>query len=244
MDPKRDTKRFRMPEERVGTLSNASLPPPATPALDLEGRLWLQALRTRDEAAFERLVERYYSPMIRLAMSYVRSREEAEEVVQDTWLGVLAGIDRFEGRSSLKTWIFRILVNRARTRAKREARTIAFSSLPDAASGARAEGGPASPSVDSLLRARPDAERTCMGEAPAGPDAAVLGQELWDVVQSALGTLPPRHREVVTLRDVEGWTAAEVCDLLGLSEANQRVLLHRGRLRMRAELLPYLAEAR
>ena len=238
MDPKRDTKRFRRPEERVGTLSNASLPPPEAPGLDFEGRLWLQALRTREEAAFERLVERYYSGMLRLAMTYVRSREEAEEVVQDTWLGVLAGIDRFEGRSSLKTWIFRILVNRARTRAKRESRTIALSSLPTAMLGPQAggEGG----SIDGLLRARGGGEAVFAGSAPPGPEEGVLGKELAAAVEAALETLPQRQREVVTLRDVEGWTAAEVRELLGLSEGNQRVLLHRGRLRMREALLPYL----
>src|SRR5690606_28010279 len=119
---------LRSPSERVGTLSHADLPPPDASSTD-EERLLVWALRGRDESAFESVLDRYYSPMLSLAQTYVRSREEAEEVVQDTWMAVLAGLERFEGRSSLKTWIFRILVNRARTRAKREARLLPFSSL-------------------------------------------------------------------------------------------------------------------
>src|SRR5690606_18093987 len=123
--------RLRSPDELVGTLSDTDLPPPRDADTDA---LLVRALRERDETAFETLIDRLYAPMIRVASSYVRSREEAEEVVQDTWLAVLRGIDRFEGRSSLKTWIFRILVNRARTRASRESRSLPFSALEEARS--------------------------------------------------------------------------------------------------------------
>src|SRR5690606_16440588 len=121
---------LRSPSERVGTLSHADLPPPAgASSFDDEEQLLLRALRERDEQAFEWLLDRWYSPMLRLARTYVRTRADAEEVVQDTWLAVLGGLERFEGRSSLKTWIFRILVNRARTRARRAARTLPISAV-------------------------------------------------------------------------------------------------------------------
>lgn len=235
---KNNRKRFRRPEERVGTLSHASLPPPAVPIVDLDEHLWVQALRKRDEAAFERLVDRYYSPMLRVAQACVRSRDEAEEVVQDTWLGVLSGLERFEGRSSLKTWIFRILLNRARTRAKREARTVSLSALE------RADSAEGSSPLDQLGQGRSFTRAAWgLGHLPRGPEDQLLGLELQARIDAALEQLPERQREVVTLRDVEGWPAAEVCELLEISEANQRVLLHRARLRLRDALLPYLADA-
>jgi RNA polymerase sigma-70 factor (ECF subfamily) len=155
--------------------------------------------------------------MLRVARSFVRSLDEAEEVIQETWLAVLNGIDRFEGRSSLKTWIFRILVNRARTRARREARTVAFSSLP--------------PGIDEWA-----------GDA-VGPDQAVIDNELRVVLERAVATLPKVQRLVISLRDIEGWPADEVCEALELSAANQRVLLHRARMRVRELLSSYLQPA-
>src|SRR5690606_33746826 len=148
--------------------------------------------------AFEEVLDRYYAPMLRVAGAYVRSHAEAEEVVQDTWLAVLRGIDGFHGRSSLKTWIFRILVNRARSRARRESRVVAL---------------PADQDWDAVAESSP------------GPDERVIASELGARIEAAIDTLPPRQREVITLRDVEGWTPAEVSALLEITEANQRVLL-------------------
>ena len=214
--------------------------PPSADAGD--ERLLVQALRDRDERAFERVLERDYSAMLRTAMGYVGSRARAEEVVQETWLAVLSGIDDFEGRSSLRTWIFRILVNRARSCAAREARVVPVTSLGESREGAGRGGTPYPP--DPL-------ERGAVGAEPgfgAGPAAGATGEELLlsrelrERIEGAIAALPPKQREVIVLRDVEGWSANEVCDMLDVSEANQRVLLHRARVKVRGLLAPYLAE--
>jgi RNA polymerase sigma-70 factor (ECF subfamily) len=229
---------FRSPKERAGTLPNSSLPPPDPGTVEA---LLARALRQRDEAAFDGLLDRLHSPMLRLARVFVRSREDAEEVVQDTWLAALAGIGRFQGRSSLKTWLFRILVYRARTRGRREARTVPFSALAASAEGGaggfRADGWPGE-------TARPGTElflSEAVHRTSGGPEAEFLAAELRRQVESAVEGLPVRQREVVTLRDLEGWSADEVCELLGLTEANQRVLLHRARVRVRDAIVPYMA---
>ena len=198
----------------------------------------VEALRRGDAAAFASLLDMYHGPLIRLAMIYVRNHAVAEEVVQETWLGVIKGIDRFEGRSSVKTWIFRILTNTAKTRGEREGRTVPFSSL----SG---EGESGEPAVDP--------ERFLPSHAPrwAGhwatppsswesiPEERLVSKEALARIEAAIETLPPVQRQVITLRDVEGWGSEEVCTLLELSEANQRVLLHRARSRVRRELEEY-----
>lgn len=231
---------LRSPSERVGTLSHADLPPPASFALD-EEQLLVRALRERDEQAFESLLDHFYSPMLRLARAYVRSPEEAEEVVQDTWLAVLGGLDRFEGRSSLKTWIFRILVNRARTRAKREARLLPFSSLQEPSDPSGPDRDP--PNADWLSRQGEGAPLAWHGTGleARSPEDCVLAGELQGRIETAIRGLPARQQEVITLRDIEGWTAEEVCDLLDISEANQRVLLHRARVKVRDALERYFA---
>jgi RNA polymerase sigma-70 factor (ECF subfamily) len=182
----------------------------------------LRRLRDGDEQAFAGLVERYHSSMIRLALSFVPSRAVAEEVVQDTWLAMVRGLDRFEERSSLRTWLFTILVNRARTTGVREARSVPV--------------GDAGPVVDASRFASPGAwavpPEHWIEEAENRIDAAKLG----DLLRAGLGGLPARQREVVLLRDVEGLSSAEVCGVLAISEANQRVLLHRGRSRLRQVL--------
>jgi RNA polymerase sigma-70 factor (ECF subfamily) len=198
------------------------------------------ALRAGDEAAFVTLVGRYQAPLLRLASTFVRDRAVAEEVVQETWLAVLNGIDRFEGRASLKTWIFQILSNRARTRAVRERRSAPFSSLA----------GPEDADEDILdaERFRPEGHRWAghWAAAPTDwrtlPEERLLGRETLDVVRSAIGTLPPRQAQVIVLRDVEGWDSEEVCEALGLTDGNQRILLHRARGRVRAALELHLAE--
>ena len=205
-----------------------------------EEQLLVQALRERDEAAFERVLDRWYSAMLRTAMVYVGSRARAEEVVQETWLAVLGGIDRFDGRSSLKTWIFRILINRAKTSATREARVVPLSSLGRGQSDDDAGGTPYP--ADPLHGCPPDAEPLFCGSASMArnPEDWLLSEELREHIEAAMETLPPKQREVIVLRDVEGWTPGEVCNTLGISESNQRVLLHRARVRVRDALAPYL----
>jgi RNA polymerase sigma-70 factor (ECF subfamily) len=194
------------------------------------------ALRAGDEQAFEMLIDRYYGTMLRVARMHVSTTEAAEDVVQETFLGVIQGIDRFEGRSSLRTWMFRILVNRAKTRGEREGRSRPFSSLE-----ADLETG--QPSVDPD-RFDPDGRWAGFWATPPAatplPEARVLAAEAGDRVAAAIESLPDTQRTVIVLRDVEGLSALEVCDLLGLSEGNQRVLLHRARTKVRATLEQYL----
>ena len=198
----------------------------------------MAALRARDEAAFAELIERYHTSLVRLAMSFVSSRAVAEEVAQEAWVGVLKGIDRFEGRSSLRTWIYRILTNTAKTRAQREARSIPFASL-----GGDGEDGPAV-DPDRFLPADDAHGAGHWASFPRRwddmPEARLLGSETQDVIRQAIERLPLSQGEVIRLRDVEGFSSAEVCELLSLSEANQRVLLHRARSKVRAALESYL----
>jgi RNA polymerase sigma-70 factor (ECF subfamily) len=199
----------------------------------------VDALRAGDEAAFETLIDRYHTPLLRLAMLYVPSRAVAEEVVQETWLGVLQGLPRFEGRSSLKTWIFRILANRARTRGQREGRSIPFSSIVSPESDAN------EPAVDAD-RFFP-AEHVSAGHWTsrpqnweALPEERLINQETRAQIQQAIDALPASQCEVITLRDIEGWTSEEICNVLEISETNQRVLLHRARSKVRRALEQYL----
>ena len=191
------------------------------------------AIRRGDEDAFVEIVDRYHASLLRLARTFVSSKAVAEDVVQETWLAVIQGIDRFEGRSSLKTWLFRILTNRAKTRGQREGRQIPFSSsLPD-------EG----PTVDPS-RFSGGAWTSLPAAVPNDPDALVLSKEFGKVVEGAVRKLPDNQRSVLTLRDIEGLDSAEVCSLLSVTEGNQRVLLHRARAKVRAAVERYLEEAR
>lgn len=205
-------------------------PAPGGPASPRELEL-LQRLRARDARAFSALVDESQGPLLRLALGFVSSRAVAEEVVQQTWVSVIEGLDKFEGRSSLKTWIFRILVNRAKSRAVRENRTVPFSAL------AEAEPGDDAPAVDAeRFRAN-----GAWGIPPRRweadtPERVLMNQQALRALEEALAGLPPNQRAVVTLRDVEGLDSAEVCNVLGLSETNQRVLLHRGRSKLRLVL--------
>jgi RNA polymerase sigma-70 factor (ECF subfamily) len=209
-------------------------PPPATAAsADDE----LLALRSGDRRAFLELVRRLHPSMMRIASLYVSNPALAEEVVQEAWLGVLRGLGAFEGRSSLRGWIFSIVANCARTRGSREARQVPFSALA-------AEDDEGGPTVAPERFHGPDHPRWA-GHWASAPQAwseeRLLQAESCRVAQRAIAELPPRQREVITLRDVEGMESDEVCDLLGLSEANQRVLLHRARAKVRAALDAYLA---
>src|SRR5918911_4984033 len=198
----------------------------------------LAALRDGDEAAFAELVDRYHAALLRLARLYV-SDAAAEDVVQETWLGLLRGLDRFEGRASLKTWLFHVLVNRARTRAVRDGRTRPLSAI------VHLETDTVEPAVDPARFRPADDQWPGHWLLPPSPDdlpeQRLLAHELRERVRAAVAALPPAQREVVTLRDIEGWTSDEVCQLLELSDANQRVLLHRGRSKVRNALETYLA---
>jgi RNA polymerase sigma-70 factor, ECF subfamily len=197
------------------------------------------ALRAGDEAAFRDLVRDWHGSLLRVAQIFVPSRSVAEEVVQETWLRVLGALDRFEGRSSLKTWVFRILVNTAKTRAQRESRSIPFSALHDPA---------------RVPEAAVDADRFLADDHPHHPggwespprelpEDRLIASETRDVIERAIEALPATQRAVISLRDVEGWSSDEVRNALDLSEVNQRVLLHRARARVRQALEDYLAPA-
>lgn len=187
-------------------------------------------LRAGDEAAFEELVGRYNGPFLRLALTFVSSRPVAEEVVQETWLGVIKGLPTFEGRSSLKTWMFRILANRAKSRGVRERRKVPLS-------WPAAEEGLAAPPVDAdqfttagRWRRAPEAW------SDSTPEKILETRETREAVLAAIAELSARRRAVVTLRDIEGLDSNEVCNILGISETNQRVLLHRARSDVRSAL--------
>ncbi|HZQ79848.1 MAG TPA: sigma-70 family RNA polymerase sigma factor [Acidimicrobiia bacterium] len=223
------------------TPSDAGDDAPVTAPATAEEAALVEALRRGDEGAFATLVMTYHASLLRLAMSYVATAEQAEDAVQETWLGVLNGIDRFEGRSSLKTWIFRILVNRAKTKGVREHRSVPFSSL-EAAGG---EGG--GPSVDPARFEDAGGLAGAWSAPPASwdgiPEERLLSAETRSVVDDAIAALPPMQRAVITLRDVRGFSAPEAREVLGLTEANERVLLHRARSKVRARLEEYLASA-
>ena len=190
----------------------------------------VEALRRGDEEAFARLVGEHHASLRRVARLYVASAAIVDEVVQDTWLGVIQGLWAFEGRSSLKTWIFRILVNRARTRAVRESR-----------GAAELLAGPDHP---LLLEDPSNLNHVAPASLDSSPERCLLTKELRERLGAVIGTLPANLRTVLWLRDVEGWSSQEVCNALAIQETNQRVLLHRARSRVRAALEPYLEGAR
>ena len=198
----------------------------------------LEALRAGDEAAFAQLVREYQPSLVRVARIYVSTQAAAEEVAAETWLAVLNGLDRFEGRSSLRTWIFRILTNIAKTRAQRDGRTLPFSALqdpgrvPEAALDADRFLDPQHPRWPGHWAVRPE----------PWPEDALVAAETQAVVAEAIEALPPAQRAVISLRDVEGWSSEEVRNALELSETNQRVLLHRARSKVRRALESYLGE--
>jgi RNA polymerase sigma-70 factor (ECF subfamily) len=216
---------------------------PAVAAAVLEGGSpgqaeLLERLRAGDRIAFAELVDAWSPVLLRVALLHVSTRASAEEVVQDTWLAVIRQLDRFEGRSSLRTWVFRILENQARSRGVREARTVPWSS-------AFGDGGPddAGPTVDPDRFRGPD-DRWPRHWTQAGlparweppPEDAAVAAEVRRELRAALDELPERQRVVVELRDVHGLSSEEVCERLGLTPGNQRILLHRGRARLRARL--------
>jgi RNA polymerase sigma-70 factor, ECF subfamily len=212
-------------------------------AVSLDESALLDALRRGDEDAFARLVGEHHASLRRVARLYVANAAIADEVVQDTWLGVIRGIWAFEGRSSLKTWIFRILVNRARTRAVRESRSGPFTGTLSAEAGADPESSVASEhslSGDDSSAPGPWAPPLDPGSSP---ERSLLSKELRERLRTVIDVLPSNLRLVLWLRDVEGWSSEEVCNALTIQETNQRVLLHRARSRVRAAIEPYLEGA-
>jgi RNA polymerase sigma-70 factor (ECF subfamily) len=195
----------------------------------------LEALRSGDEAAFQALIQMHHGPMLRLAMAYVRDSGVAEEVVQESWLTCLRSLDRFEGRSSLKTWIFGIVMNIARSRRRKEARMLPFASLwrRDDSDSRRPTVEAARFGGDGMWSAPPDSWSNV-------PESTVLSAETMRRVKAAIESLPIKQREVITLRDVAGLDAAEVCGLLSITAENQRVRLHRARAAVRKMLEEYL----
>jgi len=197
----------------------------------------LLGLRRRDRAAFATLVRGHSGGLLRIARTLLRDRALAEEVVQETWLAVLTGVDTFEGRSTLRTWLFQILVNKARTRSAREGRSVPFSALAALEAGAEP--------VDSD---RFDAHGAWR-EPPSAwtaedPERIAMGVETRAAIEAAIQDLPEAQRAVITLRDLEGLETEEICNLLGITVTNQRVLLHRARARVRRALEERLGSRR
>jgi RNA polymerase sigma-70 factor, ECF subfamily len=205
--------------------------------LSAEETRLVEGLRARDEAVFALLVREYGASMLRVARLYVRDRQVAEEVVQDAWVGVLNGIARFEGRSSLKTWLFRILTNTAKTRALREGRSVPFSAL------GREQGADRAVDADRFL-GPDDRYPGYWGLAPArwsgAPEERLVASETLELIGAEIDKLPAAQAVVIAMRDIEGFASDEVCSALGISETNQRVLLHRARAAVRRALEGYL----
>jgi RNA polymerase sigma-70 factor, ECF subfamily len=198
----------------------------------------LGLLRERDEMAFTQLVEQYHSSLVRLARVFVKDEAAAEELSQETWLAVLQGVDHFEGRSSLKTWLFTILTNKAKTRSQRDSRSFVFSDFEEASFE--------SPTV-APERFKDPASATWTNHwalEPASwghiPEHKMLSDETLHLVRTTIADLPDNQRTVITLHDIENFSAQEICNILGISESNQRVLLHRARARVRQALENYL----
>jgi RNA polymerase sigma-70 factor, ECF subfamily len=217
----------------VPTVNPDLVEPPLVSSPDAE---LLSRLRDGDESAFEHIVVAWSPTMLRMARSFVSTQPSAEEVVQETWLAVIRGLDAFEGRSLLRTWVLGILHNIARTRGAREARSVPWSSIASDDEAAldpsrfEAAGGPWGRHWTDDGAPRP---------WQPSPDAIVIAGEIRQLLAAALARLPEQQRTVVSMRDVSGLSSDEVCDALGISAANQRVLLHRGRTKLRAELEHY-----
>jgi RNA polymerase sigma-70 factor (ECF subfamily) len=209
-----------------------------TPALarfaELDDAELLRRVRGGEGEAFAALVSRHAGPLVRFALTFVRSGQTAEEVVQDTWVAALDGIDGFEGRSSFKTWLFRIAANRAKTRLLREGRTVPFSALA-------AEGEDPGPAEEPERFDATGHWREPVGAwTEESPEKLVLRAETRGAIEAAIAELPPAQRAVLVLRDVEGLEAEETCGLLEITEANQRVLLHRARAKVRRAIARHM----
>jgi RNA polymerase sigma-70 factor (ECF subfamily) len=209
--------------------------PPRSPVDDQD---LVERARGGDEEAFALLVRRYSPMLLRLARMYVPTDALAEDVVQETWVAVVRGLERFEGRSSFKTWLFRILVNRAKTRGVREHRSIPFASVGSATSD---EDGDEGPTVDPARFTSEGAWTSAPADWHDDPEAALDSAEALRIAREAIAELPERQKIVITLRDLEGLSSDEVRNVLDLTETNQRVLLHRARTKVRKALEDWIA---
>jgi RNA polymerase sigma-70 factor (ECF subfamily) len=211
--------------------------PPGVPVSPADESALVERLRAGDRAAFADLIDRHGGALLRLASSLLKNTAVAEEVVQDTWLAALHGLDGFEARSSLRTWLFTILANRARNRAVREARSVPWSALDS-----DDQDGPA---VDPERFQADGHWKEVPGHwTEEDPERLALGAETGAAIEAAIASLPVLQRSVMTLRDVEGLEADEICRLLAITLTNQRVLLHRARSRVRQALEAHLTGAR
>jgi len=226
----------RTPLTGVGTVYSRPVTGDALPPADV----LVAALRAGDEAAFALLLDAWSGSMLRLARSFVSTDHSAEEVVQDTWLAVLRGLYGFEGRSSLRTWVYRILVNTAKKRGVREKRVVPWTSLLPEGND---HGATVDPSRFQGRGQRYPGHWQAFPHAWPSTEGTVLANELSAVIAEALRALPDKQRVVITLRDVDGHSSQDVCETLGITHANQRVLLHRARAAVRARLADYLATA-
>jgi RNA polymerase sigma-70 factor (ECF subfamily) len=230
-----------MPSGRSITFPLVSSPESAVKTgLLQEDRELVTALRAGDEAVFTHLVREHGPGMLRVARNYVSTQSVAEEVVQDTWLSVLRSLDRFEGRSSLKTWLYRILMNTAMSRGEREARSVPFATLAG-------EGADGEPTVDPSrfqTEGRWAGHWAAPPESWASPEPRLLEAEAREVIDQTIAQLPKAQAIVITMCDIEGFTPNEICNVLDISLTNQRVLLHRARARVRHALEDYLGESR
>lgn len=207
----------------------------------LDEMAFVNLLRQRDEMAFTQLIEQYHASLVRVAGVYLRDTTTAEEIAQETWLAVLHGLDQFEGRSSLKTWIFTILTNKAKTRSQREKRIVSYTdleeSLPTSCQSTVDPKRFRDPAADSWPN------HWLPGLAPISwsgiPEHVFLSQETMDLIHEAIGSLPENQRLVIMLHDQDELSTQEICNILGISETNQRVLLHRARARVRQALENY-----
>lgn len=211
--------------------------PTSAPADD---QALVERARAGDEDAFAALVRRYTPMLMRLARMYVPTDALAEDVVQETWVAVLRGLDRFEGRSAFKTWLFRILVNRAKTRGVREHRTIPFASV-GGGDGVEGDSEGEGPTVDPSRFTSAGAWTSAPADWHDDPEAALESEEALRIAREAIAELPERQRIVITLRDLEGLSSDEVRNVLDVSETNQRVLLHRARTKVRKALEDWIA---
>jgi RNA polymerase sigma-70 factor (ECF subfamily) len=212
---------------------------PSSPRADDQSLV--ERARGGDEAAFATLVRRYSPMLMRLARMYVPTDALAEDVVQETWVAVLRGLDRFEGRSSFKTWLFRILVNRAKTRGVREQRSIPFASIRTHPPGVEDEVDGDGPTVDPSRFTSEGAWTSAPADWHDDPEASLESEEALRIARAAIDELPERQKIVITLRDLEGLSSDEVRNVLDVSETNQRVLLHRARAKVRKALEEWIA---
>jgi RNA polymerase sigma-70 factor (ECF subfamily) len=212
-----------------------------SPSIFADEHALVGRLRARDEDAFRALLDARHAALVRLAAVYVADRDVAEDVAQETWVAVLQGLDRFEERSSLTTWIFGILINQARRRGRREGRSIPFSAL---AAAELDDDEPLLPPERFLPAGHRWAGHWASPPQPwdDAPEARLLGGETRQLIAAAIDALPPAQRLVIAMRDIDGCSASDVCGALGLSEANQRVLLHRARTKVRRALAGYLTD--